>query len=223
VDELAALQKVRAQTLGLIAGLSQEDLDWSPAPGKWSIGEVLDHLLKAEEFFGRDLERLVKGSQTGQPTHIRHSFRDLDIGLPLVPRSLMPSLELPLTFATLLVPAPMLNFMTGLRLFPMRHPSVADPRPGRPIEVLRQDLSEAGRRTADLLSSLSSSDSARMTVSHPLLGTRTIPELIRFLVAHERRHQGQVAALKDSLTDQPMQKAPFPTRPPPGADPPLRR
>jgi uncharacterized protein (TIGR02246 family) len=203
VDEVARFRQVREETLRLVEGLTQEELDRSPASGRWSIGEVLDHLLRAEEFFRRDLGRLVELSSAGRPGHIRHTFRDLDIGLPLVPRALLPSLELPFTLATLFLPAPVLNLLTGSRLFPMRHPSVADPRPGRPVEALRQELEDAGRRTEELLGRFSSRDAVRMTVSHPLLGTRNIPELVRFVVAHERRHQGQIAELKEGLKTPP--------------------
>ncbi len=34
---------------GLIEGMSREDLAWKPAPGRWSINEVLMHLAHVEE------------------------------------------------------------------------------------------------------------------------------------------------------------------------------
>jgi hypothetical protein len=46
--ELERLERVRAGTLALVDGLSQEDLDRQPAGGGWSVGEILDHLLRAE-------------------------------------------------------------------------------------------------------------------------------------------------------------------------------
>jgi uncharacterized protein (TIGR02246 family) len=198
-DEAAMAQHVRTETLRLVQGLSQEQFDWSPAPGKWSIGEVLDHLLRAEQFFQRDLEQLAQSSPSG-PTHIQHRLCDLDIGLPFIPKSLMPALELPLSLMTLLVPAPVLNILAFSRLLPLRHPSAADPRPGRPAEVLRQHLGESCSRTAELIGRFSPRDAAAMTVSHPMLGIRTIPELIRFQAHHEMRHQGQIQDLKKSRT-----------------------
>lgn len=42
--ELRRLEAVRARTLALVDGLTQEDLDRRPARGGWSVGEVLDHL-----------------------------------------------------------------------------------------------------------------------------------------------------------------------------------
>jgi uncharacterized damage-inducible protein DinB len=195
-NEIEALQRVRTETLRLVEGLSQEEFDWSPARDKWSIGEVLDHLLRAEQFFQRDLERFAEGAEARRPVHIRHSFRDLDIGPSFIPRSLLPALDLPLTLATIFLPAAVLNALTASRLFPIRNPSVAEPRRGRAAEVLRRELQDTVRRTIEVLERLSLRDAVEMTVSHPLLGTRNIPELIRFIVLHERRHQGQIADLK---------------------------
>ena len=45
-DDLAS---ARAQTLSLVATLTQRQVDFSPRAGSWSIGEVLDHLLRAED------------------------------------------------------------------------------------------------------------------------------------------------------------------------------
>ena len=200
-NEIEALQRVRTETLKLVEGLSQEAFDWSPAADKWSIGEVLDHLLRAEQFFQRDLERFAEGAEAGRPTHIRHSLRDLDIGLPLIPRSWLPALELPLTLATLFLPAAVLNALTASRLLPIRNPSVAEPRRGRPAEVLRRELQDTVRKTIEFLERLSPRGAVEMTVSHPLLGMRTIPELIRFVVQHERRHQGQIIDVRARLAD----------------------
>jgi uncharacterized damage-inducible protein DinB len=198
-EEMARFQRVRMETLRLAEGLSQEDLDRSPGSGRWSIGEVLDHLLRAEAFFRRDLARLVELSRAGRPGHIRHSFRDLDIGPPFIPRAMMPVLDWPLTLATLFVPGPVLDALAGSRLIPMRHPTVAEPLRGRPADDLRRELQEASEQTAQLLGQFAARDASRMTVSHPLLGIRSVPELIRFMARHERRHQGQIAELRSGL------------------------
>jgi uncharacterized protein (TIGR02246 family) len=198
-EEMARFQQVRMETLRLVEGLSQEELDRSPGSGRWSIGEVLDHLLRAEAFFRRDLGRLVELSRAGRPGHIRHSFRDLDIGPPFIPRALLPALDWPLTLATLVVPGPVLDALADSRLIPMRHPTAAEPRRGRPADDLRRELREASEQTAQLLGQLAARDASRMTISHPLLGVRTVPELIRFMAHHERRHQGQVADLRRGL------------------------
>jgi uncharacterized protein (TIGR02246 family) len=199
LDEIARFRQVREETLRLVEGLTQQEFDRSPRSGRWSIGEVLDHLVLAEQFFQRDLERFGEAAREGRPAHIRHSFRDLDIGPAFIPRSLLPALELPLTLATLFVPPAVLNAITASRLFPVRNPTVAEPRYGRPADALRLELQESSRVMIEFLEAVSVDDVARMTVSHPLLGTRSIPELIRFIVHHERRHQGQIIDRKAML------------------------
>jgi uncharacterized protein (TIGR02246 family) len=202
-EEMARFQQVRMETLRLAEGLSQEELDRSPGSGRWSIGEVLDHLLRAEAFFRRDLGLLVELSFAGRPGHIRHSFRDLDIGPPFIPRALMPVLDWPLTLATLFVPGPVLDALAGSRLIPLRHPTAAEPRRARAADDLRRELREAIEQTAQLLGQLSADDVSRMTISHPLLGIRTVPGLIRFMAQHEVRHQGQIADLRRGLATRP--------------------
>jgi uncharacterized protein (TIGR02246 family) len=197
--ETAALLQTRIATLGLVEGLSQQEFDWTPGAGKWSIGEVLDHLLRAEQFFRRDLEQLAEALQARRPMHIRHSFRDLDIGIPFVPKSWMPALDLPLTFAMFFVPPTMVNFIASSRMFPMSHPAVAEPERGRPAEALRRELWDAWQQTSQILEQIPAAEAARMTVAHPLLGTRTVPELIQFIAHHELRHQGQIVARKEML------------------------
>jgi hypothetical protein len=159
----------------------------------------VDHVLLAEQFFRRDLERLAEAARLGRSMHIRHTFHDLDIGLPFVPRAFMPALELPLTLATFFLPASALNVLTASRLFPMRHPTVANPQPARSADTLRAQLVDAGRQTVEILGLLSPAIAVRITVSHPMLGTRNIPELIQFMIQHERRHQRQIVDLKASL------------------------
>jgi hypothetical protein len=43
-----------------VAGLSPVQLQFRPAPGKWSILEVLDHLVAAEPIYWRDLHAAMK-------------------------------------------------------------------------------------------------------------------------------------------------------------------
>lgn len=194
-EAVDAFMSTRARTLELVDGLAQEDFDRRADPRRWSIGEVLDHLLRVERFIQRDLEWLLERAGAGRPGHIRHSFRDLDIGLPLVPRSVMPLLDWPLSVATALIPSSVFDYLTRTRLFTLRHPAVAEPARGRAAADLRRELHESAGRTAGLMGRFSPEAAAEMTVSHPMLGNRSVANLIRFASQHEIRHQGQVADL----------------------------
>jgi hypothetical protein len=46
--DLDLLGTTRQRTLELSEGLTQAQIEFPPAAGQWSVGEVLDHLLLAE-------------------------------------------------------------------------------------------------------------------------------------------------------------------------------
>jgi uncharacterized damage-inducible protein DinB len=47
-DALSVLAETPGRLAALIAGLSQEDLRWTPSPSRWSIAQILAHLSDAE-------------------------------------------------------------------------------------------------------------------------------------------------------------------------------
>jgi hypothetical protein len=48
---LAHLEKTRAGVLAAAAGLSEAQLNFKPAPDKWSVAQVLEHIASAEDMF----------------------------------------------------------------------------------------------------------------------------------------------------------------------------
>jgi len=56
LDEFGA---TRAHTLSMTNGLTQEQLEFVPAPNRWSIGEVLDHMLRAERVNRQQVAQLL--------------------------------------------------------------------------------------------------------------------------------------------------------------------
>src|SRR5262249_12216648 len=73
------------------------------------------------------------------------------------------------------------------------------PRKGRLTAELREDLLVSIRATVALLESNSDLDYCNMAVAHPLLGTNSVPQLIRMLALHEQRHHAQLSAILDGL------------------------
>lgn len=45
------------------SGLSAEQLNWKPAPESWSVGQCLDHLIKSNEEFYPELEKIAGGTR----------------------------------------------------------------------------------------------------------------------------------------------------------------
>jgi DinB superfamily len=61
---LAALEDQPRDTLGLLSALTDEQGDYRYAPGKWSIKEMLGHLIDAERVFSYRALRFARNDQT---------------------------------------------------------------------------------------------------------------------------------------------------------------
>src|ERR1051325_7915960 len=189
---LEEFRAARARTLALARGLTQAKLDYRPGGG-WSEGEVLDHMLLAERTNREQLTRLVGMARAGRRRpELWLSFADVNVSVAYVPRSLLYALEGPLTLMNMFVPDGLRNYLTRKRLLPFRNPDQAAPRRGRAYSALLQDLDASLRETEALLINNPDLDYAAMTVRPPLLGRYDVPGLLRFMAAHEQRHQSQM-------------------------------
>lgn len=192
---LPALDRVRATreaTLDLVADLSQEQLDHRPAPGRWSAGEVLDHLALTDRVYARDLTDLTERAAAGEGTRLRRTFADLDPSILFLPRSALPFLELPLTVMSRLLPTRLRDTLASARWLPAHHPDRTTPRPNRPRDDLLRELASGPDEIATILEAHPELDPDSLTHSHPLLGVHTVPQLLHFLADHEARHHGQL-------------------------------
>jgi uncharacterized damage-inducible protein DinB len=203
-DELARFGAARARTLALAEGRSQAELDFAPGPGRWSVGEVLDHLLRAERFFRGEVRQMLALRRAGQPPFLRRSMAEFNISLTFVPRWLVPWLDVPFTFFGVFVPRPVREFLLRSRAVPARHPDVATPRRGRPAGELLAELRSSWQETEALFRAATEEDFAALRYFHPLLGINTAADLLRTLALHEERHHGQIADVLRALPRSPM-------------------
>jgi uncharacterized damage-inducible protein DinB len=200
---LDRFRATRARTLALVRDLTQAQADYTPAQGRWSVGEVLDHLLLSEKFFRGEITRLIKLRRAGLEPVLRRSLRDLNISVRFLPRPLVPLMEVPFTLFSLLTPRPVQEFLLRSRLVPARHPDVAAPRKGRPVPELRDDLASSLQETVALFEANADVDFRELIHQHPLLGNNNSLDLLRILTLHEERHQGQIA---DGLASLPQRQ-----------------
>src|SRR3989440_1967163 len=64
VDKLwHELERVRAEILHEVEGLSQAQADWKPGADDWSVGEVVHHLTLAEIATGKLTTKLTREAQ----------------------------------------------------------------------------------------------------------------------------------------------------------------
>lgn len=189
---LDRIRRVRAATLALVQGVAQERLDRRPAPGRWSPGEILDHLILADRLYRRDLERLFELARAGERPVVRRGFADFNPSVLFFPKALLPLLEPPLALLNALLPDALRDAIGRARWIPAQNPDAAEPRRGRSGRELRRDLEESLAATEELFRGSETLDLAAMEHYHPLLGRRDLDGLLRFIADHEERHQAQL-------------------------------
>ena len=193
-EQLQLLSDTRVRTLALVDGLSQEDLDRRPAPGKWSVGEVLDHVLRAEGFVRGELRQLVALARSDRPSILRRSFAEVDISMASIPKPLLSLFETPISLLGRFVPTSLRELILRYRLIPAQNPSFATPERGRKGEDLRLDLAVSLEQTRGIVEQNADLDYRQLILQHPILGRNDVAGLLRFLALHEQRHQDQIRA-----------------------------
>jgi hypothetical protein len=196
-DLLTDVDAARAQTVRMAASLSQRQLDFVPGPGRWSIGEVIDHLLLIQTLNQEEIVELIALKRAGRRPYLRRTFRDINTSPLFLPDAVLPWLDVPLTLMNHVVPDAVRDLMTAFPIVPSRSPDRGIPRPHRPGVDLRSDLltSLAGLRA--LMTANADLDFRTMVLEHPLTGVSHVPRILKTLAQHERRHQRQIDGVRD--------------------------
>lgn len=193
---LAELAAARAQTLAAIAPLSQPQLDFSPVPGCWSIGEVVDHVMLAEALYRGEIARLVDLARQGRRPYLKRSFAEINVSPLHLPNQVLTMLEVPFGIMSRLIPGPVRSLVTEFPILPTRNPDLATPKARRPAAGLRAALADSLAATRALVEANHDLDFTRMISEHPLTGPSTAPQILEFLAQHERRHQRQMERVR---------------------------
>jgi len=189
---LEEVRRTRRATLDRVAGLDDATLSARPADDRWSIAEVLDHLVLTDGIYAADLERLYEMAARGERAHLRRGFRDVDASILFIPKSVLPLLEVPFSLFSLAMPKGVRDLLVRSRVLPAQRPSVSAPRPGRRGAELRRDLETGPARLERLFAAHPEVDPRSVTHFHPLLGRNDVAGVLSFIVHHERRHQEQI-------------------------------
>ena len=191
-QQLAAFRQAREETLALAAPLPQDQLDVAPGPGKWSVGEVLDHLTRTDGLYRREIALLVDLARSGRRPQLKRKFADLDAAPAGIPKPWLRFLNIPFTLMSKLMPRSVGESMAANRKVHFRHPEAATPQPGRPAAALLQDLRASYQALESLFTDNPDLDYAAMHHQHPLFGVNNVPQILSFMTGHERRHQAQI-------------------------------
>jgi uncharacterized damage-inducible protein DinB len=195
-ERLQAFAGVRAMTLAMLAPLSQAQLDFSPRPGRWSIGEVADHLRLSELLWRDEIRRLVALARAGKPARLKRSFAEVNVSPLYIPTAVLSMLEGSFSFINRFVPDAVIGLVTEFPILPTRNPDAATPCGRRPAAALSADLKAAIDETRRLITDNADLDFESMVSEHPLMGANDVPHVLTFLARHERRHHAQIGALK---------------------------
>lgn len=190
--ELEPVRRARRDSFDLVAGLDQAQLDFRPAPRKWSVGEILDHLTLVEGIYRREIEELARRAEAGLEPVLRRHFADIDVSMFYIPRAALPFVELPFTLMTRLMPRRVGEYMATARWIPTHNPTAATPRHGRPGEELRRGLEASLADLEAVFDRHPDLDWTKLVHKHPLFGVNTVPQILLFSAGHERRHQAQI-------------------------------
>ena len=159
--------KRRAVSAFVDAARAVSPAQWTTprAPGKWSPGQVTEHVTLAYE----QSRRMLQGTFTGAPKPWYQQLLARWLGLPsLFKRG---------------------DFGKG----PFQGPDFIQPSASPPSAVALLARLEAVTR--DLEGSVAgASDSQRVTVAHPIFGRLPLTDLLHFLLIHTNHHRPQLSA-----------------------------
>src|SRR5436853_84896 len=140
-------------------------------PGKWSAGEVLHHLLLAENLYRGNFAQLIELQKSGQRPILRRSFADLNTSIAHIPKPILPMLEIPFTVMNMFVPSVVRETMMQFRLVPAQNPDVITPKKGQPVNDLRVALQASYDEMAALFNANPNLNYRGMTYQHPIIGS----------------------------------------------------
>ncbi|MFN0171376.1 MAG: DinB family protein [Bryobacteraceae bacterium] len=192
LDALELFRTTRADTHSLIRGLTQRQADFRANAQTWSIGQVLDHLLIAERLYREAIQDLIRLAKAGHRPVISKSFSEVDTSIAHIPRSVLPFLDVPFTVVNMFVPSFVREVMAEFRIVPAQNSKLAEPAFSTPVLELRDALRDSFDDTAALIKMTTGVDFRALRYQHPLLGDNNVPQLMRMVAYHEKRHQSQI-------------------------------
>ena len=165
---LDRIEAKRSALLERLAGTKSTRLSTPARPGGWSILEIVEHLVRAEDAVLGELDDA--GAVADRPAHRRTLRQRL------------------LHLVVLLV----LRFR-----IPVSAPSRAMlPRGGASLESLRRRWEANHRQLREVVDRLGASGAGRAIFHHPVSGPITTRQALRLLEIHLDRHLGQIRAIE---------------------------
>ena len=195
---LEHLHEARAALLSSLDGLSQEQLNFRPAPRSWSAGEAAHHAGLAEEVQMDFVRALL---QEGDPDRGASRFIPL-AELPLRPVLLplavlqIPFVQLSLSLLSAAVPRDIQTTFLSTPVFKARTVPRMEPTRGILRSHLLRALQEIRNTTLKILAPVADWNLSLFRYRHPLIGNHDVYGVLELLASHDQRHIRQIEVVK---------------------------
>lgn len=201
------LVSTRHRTLEMIEKADQETSDRRPTTtkkclgeaGTWSIGEILDHILRVYNSLVGEVDHLFDLDAKGERTKVKRTLKDYDVAPALIPKSLMsifePGFQVANVVSNALLPSSIRERILQNRIIPIQNPTKWLPVGGREIAELRSELGSSLSVLENLLQRDTRNPLEELILSHTVYGSHSVPELLGILEVHEAWHHQDLKAL----------------------------
>jgi hypothetical protein len=179
-EYLRQIQEIERDADRLTEGLTDEQFNWRPAPGKWSIAECISHLNVV------GWRHLPKFDEAMSRAHRHKLYGSGPFHYGYVGRWMIRSSEPPVKTR-------------------MKAPKSAAPLSFRPRRELLREFGELQEEFAERIRLANGLDLARVKVESPFLRMFkfSLGVGFAFLLAHERRHLWQAGQVRDDARFRP--------------------
>jgi hypothetical protein len=166
------IDRTRARLLSAVEGLSEEQQGFSPAPERWSVAQLCEHLSIVEGNVAALLGKLLgKAEESGAGAAAAGDFDPVSIE----------------------------EFVERARVVKYEAPERIRPTGALPLADSLARLSESRAALHALRPRVERADGRAIHFPHPAWGPLDLYQWLLFVGAHEDRHLAQIEALKETM------------------------
>lgn len=167
------LEQIGSEARGLFGALTPEQINWKPALESWSIGQCLDHLIKSNEMFFGDMDKIAAGTRQNSFWEKWSPFSSFFGGL------LISSLE-----------------KDGRK---SKASAAATPPSDVPADIVERFVAHQAK-VAEKVRAAEGADWTKVVLTSPFLSLLTykLDDGCRIMTVHERRHLRQAKRVMES-------------------------
>lgn len=180
------IDQTRARLFESVEGLSAGEQSSRPAPDKWAVAEILEHLSLVERGVARVVTRLLENAEAAGQREAEAA------GQTHAAAGQTPEVAAP--FA----PVSIAEFVEQTRTQRLNAPENARPA-GASVADSLSHLRDSRAALHALRPRVEQADCASARFPHPAWGPLNLYQWLLFIGAHEARHLTQIEALKETM------------------------